>query len=120
MTNEVTVFYLDDNNQIGVTTMEENQAKKQRDVKFTAKDIVDQKIDSVLYALTNDLLTTKKRIEKLIELETGLIDFYSSVNELDVRDEINSSYMDVSISRITKHIDELSELKTKLISLKSK
>ncbi|MDY8021195.1 hypothetical protein [Paenibacillus polymyxa] len=118
MTNEATVYYWDQEGNIGVTVMSQNQAKKEREVRFTARDLVNHKIELSAYALSNELFAVKERVGRIVEAETKLSDFYKSVNEIDLRSDKNYLEIEPSVQLINGAIKELEEMKSKLENLK--
>ncbi|MGG1650489.1 hypothetical protein ABHN03_16805 [Paenibacillus sp. NRS-1775] len=118
MTNEVTAYYWDQEGNISVTVMNQSQVKKERDVRFTARDMVNQKIELSAYALSNELFAVKERVGKIVNAETKLVDFYKSVDEIDVRSDKNYIEIEPSVQLINKAIKELEEMKLKLEKLK--
>lgn len=110
--NEVTVYYFDENDSIQVSVMERNKAKRNKDIAYTARDLVDKKLDSVNYALSNEIFAVKKRIDKIVTLEQKLGEFYESVNETDLRERVPNKE---TLELIDRAIRELTELKERLI-----
>lgn len=117
MTNEVTAYYWNNNDDIEVTTVNRNKLKRYSQFKGTAFDLVNYRISTMNWNLSNELFTVRKRVKNIIETETKLNDFYESVNETNLRKRTITNASAETIESLENAISELTALKNKLESM---